>query len=199
MAAWYARQIAGVDYRAITVRGRRCDPRGGWWDFSGGGVPIEALERVEGPSDAVLDYTWALPRGESSFVTVVIPELFQRRSLTAAVLRRRTSFFLKLRLLAEPGVVIADVPLIADSNQPQPERAVARVLVSGVQAASLRAVNYARSLGLPDTKAVFFAFDAEEARGVRQDWERAGIELPLDVLEAPFRDLGDPCSPICAG
>ena len=26
----------------------------------------------------------------------------------------------------------------------------------------------------------------------RQDWERAGIELPLDVLEAPFRDLGDP-------
>ena len=108
------------------------------------------------------------------------------------MLRRRTSFFLKLRLLAEPGVVIADVPLIADSNQPQPERAVARVLVSGVQAASLRAVNYARSLGLPDTKAVFFAFDAEEARGVRQDWERAGIELPLDVLEAPFRDLGDP-------
>ena len=192
VAAWYARQIAGVDYRAITVRGRRGDPRGGWWDFSGGGVPIEALERVEGPSDAVLDYTWALPRGESSFVTVVIPELFQRRSLTAAVLRRRTSFFLKLRLLAEPGVVIADVPLIADSNQPQPERAVARVLVSGVQAASLRAVNYARSLGLPDTKAVFFAFDAEEARGVRQDWERAGIELPLDVLEAPFRDLGDP-------
>jgi amino acid transporter len=194
LAAWYAREIAGTGYRAITVRNdrRRSDPRGGWWDFSGGGVAIEALERVESASDAVLDYTWALPRGESSFVTVVIPELFQSRSLAGAVLRGRTSFFLKLRLLAEPGVVIADVPVLSDAVAPLPERAVVRVLVSGVQAASLRAVNYARSLGLAETKAVFFAFDADEAAAIRREWERNGIEVPLEVLEAPFRDLGDP-------
>ena len=40
--------------------------------------------------------------------------------------------------------------------------------------------------------AVFFAFDADEARGIRQDWERYGVRLPLDIVEAPFRDLGDP-------
>src|SRR5205823_2161568 len=44
----------------------------------------------------------------------------------------------------------------------------------------------------PDTKAVFFAFDAGEARQMRRDWERAGVDVPLEVLEAPFRDLGDP-------
>ena len=37
------------------------------------------------------------------------------------------------------------------------------MLVSGAHAASLRAVNYARTLGLADTRAVFFAFDSEEA------------------------------------
>jgi hypothetical protein len=66
------------------------------------------------------------------------------------------------------------------------------VLVSGVQAASLRAVNYTRALGLHDAKAVFFAFDADEARKIRRDWQREEIDLPLEVLEAPYRDLGDP-------
>ena len=32
----------------------------------------------------------------------------------------------------------------------------------------------------------------EEARAIRRDWERYGVRLPLDMVEAPFRDLGDP-------
>ena len=40
---------------------------------------------------------------------------------------------LKLRLLAEPGVVVADVPALAGTDQTPPERAVVRVLVSGVK------------------------------------------------------------------
>jgi hypothetical protein len=68
----------------------------------------------------------------------------------------------------------------------------ARVLVSEVHASSLRAVNYARTLRLPDTKAVFFAFDADEAARVENHWHREAPGLPLEILEAPFRDLGDP-------
>ena len=79
-----------------------------------------------------------------------------------------------------------------DGAEPIPKRAVARVLVSDVHAASLRAVNYARTLELPDTKAVFFAFDGEEAARVEQEWQREAIGLPLEIVEAPFRDLGDP-------
>lgn len=102
---------------------------------------------------------------------------------------------MKLRLLAEPGVVIADVPLVAGAMERMPGaelRAVGRVLVSGIQAASLRALSYAESLGLPDTRAVFFAFEADDARRMRIDWERENLEMPLDIVEAPFRDLGDP-------
>jgi amino acid transporter len=196
-AAWYARQISGNVYHPIFVRDdrRRPDPRGGWVDFSGGGNRIEAIEKGEGVSEGVIDYVWGLPRGESSFVTVVIPEVFQRPSIAAAVLRRRTTFSLKLRLLAEPGVVVTDVPVLMDDQLDAPalpERLVTRVLVSGVQAASLRAINYTQALGLDDARAVFFAFDGDEARKIRTDWQRQEIDLPLEIAEAPYRDLGDP-------
>jgi hypothetical protein len=194
LAAWYAREIAGNSYHPICVRHgeRRSDPRGRWWDFSGGGTRIEALERHESRVDAVLDYVWTLPRGDGGFVTVVIPELFEHPSLLSAVLRRRTTFSLKLRLLSEPGIVIANVPVVREARAALPTRAATRVLVSGVHAASLRAANYVRALGLPDSRAVFFAFDSEEAQAIERGWSRAGLDLPLEVVEAPYRDLGDP-------
>ena len=195
LASWYAHEIAGQSYHPVWVAngGSKPDPRGRWWDFTGGGTRIEQLEGVGHTEDAVLDYVWSLPRGESNFLTVVLPEAFEKPSLLTAVLRRHTTFSLKLRLLSEPGIVIANVPVVGGNGaQPIPKRAVARVLVSEVHASSLRAVNYARTLKLADTKAVFFAFDGEEAARVEQEWHREAIGLPLEILEAPFRDLGDP-------
>ena len=194
LAAWYAEQIAGRDYHPVWVEDgrKRPDPRGRWWDFTGGGARIEPLKAVGRPADAVLDYVWALPRGESNFLTVVIPESFERRSLVSAVVRRRTTFSLKLRLLSEPGIVITNVTAVSgDGPPPEPKRAVARVLVSEVHASSLRAVNYARTLRLADTKAVLFAFDSDEAKRIGRDWEREGLGVPLEIVEAPFRDLGE--------
>ena len=195
LAAWYARELAGTGYHPICVRRQdaRPDPRGRWWDFSGGGVRIESLPYHESAANSVLDYIWALPRGDARFVTVVVPETFERASLLTAIARRRTTFTLKLRLLSEPGIVITNVPLVAPHGREHPpQRVVGRVLVSGVQAASLRALNYLRSLDLPDAKAVFFAFDAQEAREIELEWTRADLDVPLEVVEASYRDLGDP-------
>ena len=192
-AAWYAKLIAGRDYHPIHVRGAAgVDPRGRWFEFSDGGPRIQTLAPVENSANAVLDYVWGLPRGESRFVTVILPETFERRSLISAV-ARRTTFSLKVRLLAEAGVVICDVPVLAaELGSPEPKRVAGRVLVSGAHAATQRAVNYALSLDLPDTKAVFFAFDTDEASAIRREWRRADPGLPLEIVEAPFRDLGDP-------
>jgi hypothetical protein len=66
------------------------------------------------------------------------------------------------------------------------------VPVAGLNAASLRALLYARSLGLEETKAVFFAFDEEEADRMRSDWRDFPVDLPLEIVDAPFRDLGKP-------
>jgi hypothetical protein len=64
--------------------------------------------------------------------------------------------------------------------------------VADVHAGTLRATEYARTLGIEDTRAVSFAFDAEEAARFRDDWLRAGVPVPLDLSEAPYRDLGTP-------
>jgi amino acid transporter len=190
LANWYAREIADNDYHPVHVLGNGRDLRGRWWDWSGGGTVIDALEREDSPADAVLDYVWQIPRGESSFVTVVVPEQFKRASLLTAV-SRRTAFSLKLRLLREPGVVITDIPLVGPDH-PLPTKLVCRVFVSGAHAASLRASNYAQTLGIKDTSAVSFAFDAAEAQRMRFDWAALGTDLPLEIDEAHYRDIGDP-------
>jgi hypothetical protein len=56
----------------------------------------------------------------------------------------------------------------------------------------LRAVNYADALGLEDTRAVFFAFDAEDADRLRAEWAARPMGIPLEIEEAHYRDLGDP-------
>jgi amino acid transporter len=193
-ALWYARQIAGDDFRAIHARGPHSDPglRPRFRTLTDIRPDLEVLEPDVGRTEAVIEYLWALPRGESNFVTVVIPELFERRSLVAAA-SRRTQLALKLRLLREPGVVITDVPVLAQNGTvPLPQRAVCRLLVSGAHAASLRAVNYASTLGFADTRALFFAFDHEEADRLRRAWFEGGMRVPLEIEEASFRDIGDP-------
>jgi len=75
-----------------------------------GRPPLEMLATEGGMTDAVLDQVWRLPRDESHFVTVVVPEQFGSTSLIEQF-RRPHELALKLRLLAEPGVVVANVPV----------------------------------------------------------------------------------------
>ncbi len=192
-AVWYARQITGERFHAIHVPGARTDPgiRPRFRQLTDIRPDLEIIQPEGGRVDAVIDYLWALPRGESNFVTMIVPELFKSRSVAAAI-AHRPEFSLKLRLLKEPGVVITNVPVLASGGDRTPQRAVARILVSGAHAATMRAVNYAGTLGFSDTRAVFFAFDAEEAETLRRDWNKRRMKTPLEVEEAHYRDLGDP-------
>jgi len=193
-ALWYARQISGDRFRAVSAPGRRTDPglRARFRQLTDMRPDLQLLPTHEGRVEGVIEYLWALPRGESQFVTLIVPELFRRRSLISA-LARRTEFSLKLRLLTEPGVVITDVPVLAErTGRALPQRAVCRILVSGAHAATMRAVHYAGTLGFDDTKAISFAFDADEAARLRKEWEARKIPCDLEIDEAPFRDIGDP-------
>ena len=195
-ALWYAHEIAGDDFRAIHVPGPDSDPgiRPRFRELTEMHTDLEIVEAEGSRVDTVLDYIWALPRGESNFVTLVLPEQFEVPGIVSATVRRRLEFRLKLRLLHVPGVVTADVPVLgqrAKDWQP-PREAACRVLVSGAHAASLRAVRYAETLGFADTKAVFFAFDEENSERLTGEWEAAPMPTPLDIREAKFRDLGQP-------
>ncbi len=192
-ALWFTRLTADDDFRALHVPTRGTDPgiKPRWYRFSDERSHLEVLDGSLGVTEAVLEQVWRLPRGESSFVTVVIPEFFRRASLIELV-RHPRLLLLKLRLLAEPGVVVADVPALDNTDQAPPKRAVVRVLVSGVNASSMRAVNYARTLGIKDTRAVNFAFSEDEGNAMRSEWARHGPRIPLEIDDAPYRDIGTP-------
>ena len=195
-ALWYARTIAHEGpIRAVLAPGKHTDPgiRPRWWDFAKEEPRLEILSTEEGRMQALLEEVWQLPRGESDFVSVVIPEQFKRQSLLSAA--GRTSFRLKLRLVSEPGVVITDVPVVTTQRVPEghtPKKLVVRVLLANVHAGSMRAISYAQALGADDVRAVSFAFDEEEAGRFRGEWERAGLSIPLDLSDAPYRDIGTP-------
>jgi amino acid transporter len=195
-ALWYARTINhDGSIRALLAPGKHTDPgiRPRWWDFAHEEPKLEILTTEEGRRQALLEEVWRLPRGESDFVTVVIPEQFKRRSLLSAA--GRTSFRLKLRLLSEPGVVITDVPVVSSRRGPEgqtPKKLVVRVLLANVHAGAMRAISYAEALGVEDIRAVSFAFDGEDGGRFRAEWQRAGLTLPLDLSDAPYRDIGTP-------
>ena len=195
-AVWYARAISGDRFRAVAAPGRRSDPglRARFRQLTDIRPDLELLPTREGRAEAVIEYLWALPHGESQFVTAIVPELFRRR---VARLGRRAS---PPRVLAQAAAVdrarcrrhgrSRARRRRADTRLPQ--RAVCRILVSGAHAATMRAVHYASTLGFEDTKAIFFAFDAEDAARLRSDWRERKIPCELEIEEAPFRDIGDP-------
>jgi hypothetical protein len=194
-ALWYARTISDGSFQAVHVPFPGSDPGIGprFFEWTDGSPRLELLTQEDEPLDAMLEYIWHFPHGEGRFVTVVVPELFRAPSLASAVMRRST-FRLKMRLLREPDIAVTDVPRIARASggtaPTEPSRAVCVVPVSDVHAASLRAALYARSLGFRETRAVSFAFDDDDARRVERDWQRFPTGLGLDVVEAPYRDVG---------
>jgi hypothetical protein len=194
-ALWYARSISKDGFRAVHVPFPGSDPGIGprFFRWTDGEPRLEILAEKEEPLEAMLEYIWRFPHGDGSFVSVVIPELFRKPSLLDAV-TRRTTFRLKLRLLREPDVAVTDVPRLVSAGEDfvEPSRATCVVLLAGVHAASLRAVLYAQSLGFRETKAVSFAFDEADAQRVRRDWQRFPTGVPLEIEEAPYRDLGKP-------
>jgi hypothetical protein len=191
-AAWrFARRVSVGDVRAVHVPTAHTDPgiRPRW--FKRVDAPLERLDGSHGVTEALLEQIWRLPRGESDFVTVYVPELFAEASLLEQA-KRRQELALKFRLLGEPGVVVADVPVLKSRVPAEPQRVLARVLVSGLNAASMRAVNYAATLDVDDVRAVHFPFGAEDAAEIREEWSGHGARIPLEVVDAPYRDLGRP-------
>jgi amino acid transporter len=145
---------------------------------------------------AVRAYVRSRARPADEFLTVVVPERVGA-GLLSQVLERR-SLLLKTALLFEPGIVVADVPLVAGEEveggaRPfEPVRTVALVPVGSVHDATVRAVIYASSLKPARTEALFMQTDPEEAEVVVRDWHERSMQVPLVMIEAPFRDLGPP-------
>jgi hypothetical protein len=132
------------------------------------------------------------------FLTIVIPEVVSSESLWQLV-KHRSTFLLKTTLLFRPGIVVTNVPLVP--GEPSPDRrrrpierprSEVVVPVSSVHDATVRAVVYAKSLRPSSVEALFMVTDPEEVPEVVDGWHERRIDVPLVLVEAPFRDLGVP-------
>ena len=73
-----------------------------------------------------------------------------------------------------------------------PARTVALVFVSATHDATVRATNHAEALEASDTRAIYFDLDPETSERMQEEWGERGMRIPLDIVEAPFRDLRRP-------
>jgi amino acid transporter len=149
---------------------------------------------------ALRPYLRQLPREDTDFVTVVIPETIFGRSLLELV-RTRATLYLKASLLFEPDVVVTNVPLVPEErgeaaeharHPVEPDRTVVLIPVSAVHDATVRAVSYARSLRATTVEGLFFASEPEEVGPILEQWGAHEFGVPLSAVEAPFRDMRIP-------
>jgi len=149
---------------------------------------------------ALRSYIQGVPRRPEDFVTVVIPEELRGRSWLQFI-RDRGALRLKTSLLFEPGIVVTDIPLVPEEGEVvsahrdhpvEPERSVVLVPIAAVHDATVRAIIYAKSLRPTRMEGVFFVSDPDEVEGVIDDWHDRRIDVPLVLVEAPFREYGEP-------
>ncbi len=136
-------------------------------------------------------------RTGSGFVTIVVPENAGERSLLHQVIHNRRALLLKTSMLFQRGVVVTDVPLLPQepvtTGRPlEPERSIVLVPVSNASFATARAVAYARSLHAVEVHALFLVTDNADVAPVATAWVDRGFDVPLVMVEAPFRDLSAP-------
>ncbi|HEY8200361.1 MAG TPA: hypothetical protein VII47_03310, partial [Actinomycetota bacterium] len=163
------------------------------WKEIGCRIPIEATGH--GFND-LKEYVEGLEPSHTRPVSVVIPEPRDRSPIRQI---RKNRLLLQVRRLLgfQPGVVVVSVPF-HPGHEPEPQRLQAPgrlsliVVVSAVHKATLRAIEYARSLHPSDLKAVSVATDHAEGELLGAEWNRWGIDCPLEIVDSPYRSLIQP-------
>jgi amino acid transporter len=170
-----------------------------WHEFAGMNVPDLEPLGDGGLFTGMRRFVRSLEPPPDAFVNVVVPEMI-REGLFPYILRHRDLIRLKAGLLRLPNVVVTDVPLRPDDDERAdvditpliPNRTVALVFVSAMNDLTVRAVNYASTLNAAETRAVYFDVDTEQEHRLGRTWFDSGLDIPLDIVEAPFRDLVGP-------
>ncbi|MCX5203625.1 APC family permease [Streptomyces sp. NBC_00237] len=74
----------------------------------------------------------------------------------------------------------------------RPSRVHSIVLVSKVHKPTLRALAYAKLMRSDRLEALSISVDPAETKALRDEWERRGINVPLKILDSPYREITRP-------
>jgi hypothetical protein len=73
-----------------------------------------------------------------------------------------------------------------------PSRNHAIVPVSKIHSPTLRALAYAKATRPHDLTALTVSVDPEDTHELQAEWDRRGIDVPLTVVDSPFREVTRP-------
>jgi len=198
-ALGYARSLRPLDVRAIHVgSGEEARLVTAAWEERRLVTPLEIIPGNDRDLiDPIRTYIRGMNVAEDEVITVVMPEVYETKGRREFV-RRRRALLLKAGLLFERRVVVTDVPVLAEENNVTssrpvvPTRTIAIVLVSAVHNATLRALEYARSLSPTELRAVTFNVDHDETMRVVNEWATAVDDVPLEAVDSPYREVTRP-------
>jgi hypothetical protein len=86
----------------------------------------------------------------------------------------------------------AELAVDADTTAPPVVNHTIVVLVARVHKGVLKALAYARSLQPDHLVAVYVADEDTDPAAIQADWARLGIEVPLEIVPSPYRELTAP-------
>ncbi|MGH8927240.1 MAG: APC family permease [Acidimicrobiia bacterium] len=194
----YAEMIQPDAITVVHVRERGDDDLLDTWERL---YPTHRLHLIEAQGrpfrslrDFVQSETFSYPE---SFVTVIIPELIQRRRL-GSLLFHPHGLTVKLLLLFVPRVVVTDLTYqrrsrsrgteIRDPDHVDCQTIV--VLAADVTIPVRRALAYVKLLNSPDVIAAHLNIDADQRDRVLRNWDPDYGEL--QILESPYRGITRP-------
>ncbi|RBM20650.1 APC family permease [Streptomyces sp. PT12] len=91
---------------------------------------------------------------------------------------------------AVAGELALDVP--EEELDVRPSQVHAVVLVSQIHKPTMRALAYAKLLRSDSLVAVTIDVDPEDTRKLKAEWEQRRVDVPLQVLDAPYREVTHP-------
>ncbi len=80
----------------------------------------------------------------------------------------------------------------SDDDTIRPSRVHSIVLVSKLHRPTLRALAYAKLVRSDQLEALSISVDPADTKALREDWERRGIDIPLKILDSPYREVTRP-------
>lgn len=186
------KQIRAISYGASDLRLQNLRSR---WQAMGIVTPIEPVgDRIAD----VVRFVRAMDPTPESPVTLIFPDP-HFDSWLGQLRKNLPMLRLKRAFLFESGTVLVSIPYDSDpDDEPEPRRLEAPgrlalvVVVASLNKATLRALQYARSLNPSEIKAMSIQTEPGEAAILTRQWSELGIDMPLEIVDSPFRDLMDP-------
>ncbi|MDQ1680785.1 MAG: hypothetical protein QOI42_1644, partial [Frankiaceae bacterium] len=101
-------------------------------------------------------------------------------------------FFLIMRGINRHYELVAKELEPTDAEVTLPSRNNAVVLISRIHKPTLRALAYAYATRPSTLVGLTVKIDDEELKALQDEWERRGIDVPLVVVDSPYREITQP-------